>query len=60
MSKRRRHHPQTLAAQLAPLIADRTPEYMPTLTLDRQIARARKEMGEERWSQLMAEWDEAA
>lgn len=29
----------------------------PTYTLERQIRRARLEMGEERWQQLMAEWD---
>ncbi len=29
----------------------------PTYTLDRQIAQARREMGEARWKQLMAEWD---
>lgn len=29
----------------------------PTYNLDNQIARARREMGEERWAQLQAEWN---
>lgn len=29
-----------------------------TVGLDRQIARARREMGEARWAQLNAEWSE--
>jgi len=29
----------------------------PTYTLDRDIARARREMGEARWAQLNAEWE---
>lgn len=32
------------------------PECTPTFTLERQIAAARKEMGEARWQQLTAEW----
>ena len=35
-----------------------TPEYTPTYRLERQIAQARREMGEERWAQLQAEWDD--
>lgn len=35
------------------------PEWMPTLTMDRQIAAARKSMGEQRWQQLNAEWTAA-
>lgn len=35
---------------------DRPRECDPTYTLDRQIADARKAMGEERWSALQAEW----
>ena len=30
----------------------------PTYTLDRQIAEARREMGEEKWQRLNAEWDQ--
>ena len=30
----------------------------PTFTLDRQIAEARRRMGEKRWRRLMAEWDQ--
>jgi hypothetical protein len=33
-----------------------TPEWMPTMTLDREIARARQEMGEEVWQRLNAEF----
>lgn len=29
----------------------------PPLTLEQHVARARKEMGEARWQQLMAEWE---
>lgn len=32
-------------------------ECCPTFTLDRQIATARTEMGEERWQQLQDEWN---
>lgn len=32
------------------------PEFMPTMTLDRQVAQARKDMGEARWAELNAEW----
>lgn len=30
----------------------------PTYTLDRQIAEARAEMGEERWAELNKEWEQ--
>lgn len=30
----------------------------PTFTLDRQIAEARAEMGEEKWQRLNQEWEE--
>jgi hypothetical protein len=30
----------------------------PTYTLDRQIAEARREMGEARWAELNKEWDQ--
>lgn len=33
------------------------PESTPTFTLGRQIAAARKHMGEVRWAELMAEWE---
>ncbi len=32
-------------------------ECEPTFTLERQVAEARKLMGEARWAQLNAEWD---
>ena len=34
------------------------PEHTPTYTLDKQVAAARKEMGEERWQELKREHDE--
>lgn len=36
---------------------DREPEWMPTFTLDQQIADARREMGEARWAELNREWE---
>lgn len=35
-----------------------TAEEEPNFTLDKQIARARREMGPERWQQLCREWNE--
>ena len=32
-------------------------EHEPTHTLERQIAEARREMGEARWQELMKEWE---
>lgn len=32
-------------------------ECAPTFTLSRQVARARAEMGEQRWTDLNAEWN---
>ncbi|WP_374412687.1 hypothetical protein [Novosphingobium colocasiae] len=34
----------------------RAPEHFPNFSLDRQIAQARKEMGEKRWAELQEEW----
>lgn len=39
------------------VIAPREPEWMPTLTLAKQVARARREMGEAKWAALNAEWN---
>lgn len=36
---------------------DFAPEWMPDNSLDRKVALARKEMGEERWAELMKEWE---
>jgi len=33
------------------------PAVEPTFTLDRHIARARREMGADRWAQLNSEWE---
>lgn len=32
------------------------PEWVPTMTMNRQVARARREMGEARWAELEKEW----
>lgn len=32
-------------------------EWEPAYSLDQEIARARKEMGEARWAELEAEWE---
>lgn len=34
-------------------------EHEPTHTLERQIAEARRDMGEAKWQELMKEWDNA-
>ena len=39
---------------------DEAREHDETWTLDRQIASARREMGEARWKRLNAEWEERA
>lgn len=35
---------------------DDLPPVEPTYTLDRQVARARRQMGEKRWAELQKEW----
>ena len=32
-------------------------EWEPTYSLDRQVAEARRQIGERRWAQLMQEWE---
>lgn len=49
--------PDTTRCQRAVEHLGNTPSCMPTFTLDRQIAQARREMGEARWAQLDAEWN---
>lgn len=39
-------------------LEDAAREHEETWTLDRQIAQARREMGPERWAELMKEWDQ--
>lgn len=34
------------------------PEYTPSYLLDRQIAKARQDMGERRWNELNVEWEQ--
>lgn len=34
-----------------------TPEWMPTGSMRRSVAEARRRMGEARWNQLNAEWN---
>lgn len=52
--RRRRFVPYTERQGQAPVPV---PECEPTYTLDRQIAAARAEMGEQRWAELNAEWE---
>lgn len=47
----RRQHHERLSDR-----ADRIAEHAPTFTMDRQIAEARAEMGEEAWARLNADW----
>lgn len=35
------------------------PSNAPNFSLDKQVAQARREMGEDRWAQLNREWEEA-
>lgn len=62
MSRRKRRRPQShmLAPQVPvePLAAieNREPEYMPNGSMMKHVARARREMGEQRWAELNAEW----
>lgn len=37
-------------------IAPTEPEWAPTLTMGKQVAQARREMGEARWAELNREW----
>ncbi len=46
---------QRIEADVQATLAARR-EYDPTFTLDRQVAEARREIGEARWQQLNAEW----
>lgn len=41
----------------AVIAALREPEHTPTYTLDRQIAEARRRMGEDQWHRLYREFD---
>lgn len=45
--------PARLVAQPAEFV----PECTPTYTLDREIERAKAEMGPEKWARLNAEWE---
>ena len=47
---------RTQDAMLKSIAAEIHRGYVPSL--DKQIARARKRMGEERWQQLNREWDQ--
>lgn len=41
---------------IAPMIVPTEPEWAPTMTLNKQVAQARREMGEARWAELNREW----
>ena len=43
--------PRTTALNLNP-----TPEYTPTYSLNKHVAEARRQMGEQRWADLNREW----
>ena len=69
MSRKRRHKQRTQAACEAAAVAaqranpwqadtDRLPEYMPNFSLNKWIVEGRREMGEERWAKLNAEWEQ--
>ena len=51
---------RTIAACFVSVEAERRREYDPTYAMDRQIAQARREMGEARWAELHAEWEAPA
>lgn len=52
MSWRHRHR--------ARIVSDEIPlaEYEPNFSLDQKIAEARRDMGEDRWTQLNREWEQ--
>jgi hypothetical protein len=52
-----RFRTSTIAACHRSAFAEPVKEWAPTYTLDKQIAEARKAMGEERWQQLNEEWN---
>lgn len=55
---RRKFAPYTVRHGALPVALEQpTPEWTATMTLDRHIARARREMGEARWAELNAEWE---
>lgn len=49
----------TIAACHASAAAGHVPEWASNNSLDKQIAAARKRMGEERWQELNAEWEQS-
>jgi len=61
MSRKNRYKRQPLPPMVKPepvafVVQAGEPEWSPTYGLDRQIAQARREMGEPRWQALNAEW----
>lgn len=65
MSRRNRRHGHRVSRFLAEdralnsridSIMSEVPEFMPDFSLDRQVAQARRDMGEARWAELNAEW----
>lgn len=50
---RPRYYPHDIRQGPAP---EAVPDLSPSFTLERQIAEARKRMGEKRWAELNAEW----
>lgn len=57
MSRRdHRNRPQPIAAPAFVPALQGDPEWTPSHTMNRQVAKARREMGERRWAELNAEW----
>ena len=59
MSRRDRYKRQPLPPMVShaePVIVQAEPEWSPTYGMSRQVAQARRDMGEAKWQQLNAEW----
>ena len=62
MSRKNRYKRQPLPPMVKPepvafVVQAGEPEWTPTYGMSRQIAQARREMGEARWAELDAEWN---
>lgn len=62
MSRKNRYKrdaPQPTATPTIQPAASGDPEWMAAFNMNRQVAQARREMGEQRWSELNREWANA-
>lgn len=57
LDERTAPHHRAYADKIA---ATYVPEATPSFTLERHVRQAREQMGEARWTQLMAEWEQDA